>query len=306
MKDFNKKIILNLLLIGLSVGIFWLFYIIFYPQINSTRNINKNIVVNNYHRAQPSDLEFYQNVYSFKKKKVDFGGKKVIAGIAPHHLLAGDLLAEFYSNLEKQNFSTIILLSPNHYQAGKGSIISSQYDWQTPFGVLAADKELLSQLIKNNKKITIEEDVFKKEHGISSQVAFIKKTFPQATFLPLVLSPQVNRLEAELLAQLIYKLSQNKNILLLASVDFSHYKDSRTAQKNDKISIKALNNLRLDDVYSLDLDSPASIYTIIVYSKLKEGVFYLLNNSNSAILSDQLEIKNTTSYVTGYFFIHIL
>ena len=304
MKSLNKKIAIysGLLLVGLSAAGAAMFWLVlsgdFYYQ--GKENIDKKNV-NYYHQAQPNDLNFYQDVYSFPKKKIDFQGKEIVAGIAPHHLLAGDLLAEFYSNLEGQNFSTIILLSPNHYQAGRADIISSQYNWQTPFGVLAADKKLLSQLIKNNKKIAIEENIFKQEHGISAHVAFIKKTFPQAAFLPLVLSPRISQTEAELLARLIYKLSQNKNILLLASVDFSHYKDSQTAQKNDQVSIEALNNFNLNAVYSLDLDSPAAIYIVMEYSKLKNGEFYLLNNSNSAILSGRPEIKNTTSYVTGYF-----
>lgn len=297
MKYLFKKtayFILSLFLIGLIViGIFE-------PFLNTKNNISEKNVIN-YHQANPNDLEFYQTVYKFKKKRIDLGDKTVISGIAPHHLLAGDLLAEFYSNLEGQNFDTIILLCPNHFKAGKGKIISSDYNWQTPFGILKSDDKILKQLIKENQKVKIEENIFQKEHGINSHVSFIKKTFPQAKFIPLVLSPRVNKEDAAQLAESIYKINKHKKILLLASVDFSHYKDSKTAQKNDKVSINAINTLDFDQIYNLDIDSPASIYALMKYSKLMKGNFNILNNSNSAILSGNPDIKSTTSYVTGFF-----
>ncbi|MEA2088830.1 MAG: AmmeMemoRadiSam system protein B [Patescibacteria group bacterium] len=297
MKNLFKKVvyfILSLSLIGLIIiGVFE-------PLLNKKNNISeKNII--DYHQAKPNNLEFYQTVYKFKKKRIDFSNKIVISGVAPHHLLAGDLLAEFYSNLESQNFDTIILLSPNHFKAGKGKIISSNYDWQTPFGILKSDNKILKQLAKEDKEIRIEENIFQKEHGINSHVSFIKKTFPQAKFIPLVLSPDIREESAIKLAKLIYKINKYKKILLLASVDFSHYKNSKIAQKNDKISIGAISNLDFNQVYNLDIDSPASIYTLMKYSKLIEGNFDILNNSNSAILSGNPDIKNTTSYVTGFF-----
>ncbi|MEA1962945.1 MAG: CapA family protein, partial [Patescibacteria group bacterium] len=70
-----------------------------------------------------------------------------------------------------------------------------------------------------------------------------------------------------------------------------------------KISIEAIKTFNFNEIYNLDIDSPASIYTLLKFSELSNAEFNLLNNSNSAILSNKLNLKSTTSYVTGYFIV---
>jgi poly-gamma-glutamate synthesis protein (capsule biosynthesis protein) len=264
--------------------------------------LDKNLQTDiSYHLAEPADTKFYQDAYSFPIKKIDLSREKVLAGVIPHHLLAADLLAEYYSNLEGVEYDTIILVGPNHFNAGQSKVISSLKDWQTPFGILKSDNGLLKKLLEKNRKINIEENIFIKEHSIMNEVGFIKKTFPEAKFIPLVLRFSLAPAEAEKLAEDLFALAPEKKILLLASVDFSHYKNSQTASAHDQESIAAISNFQYDDIYKLDIDSPASIYTLTKYSQLAGAEFKLLNNSNSAILSSQPELTSTTSYVTGYF-----
>ncbi len=253
----------------------------------------------NFHFAKPDERSFYETAYRFTNKKIDLQDQNVIGGIIPHHLLAADLIAELFSNFTS-DYDTVILIGPNHFFAGQAEIISSVYDWQTPYGVLQCDRNILDELLQF-EKVKIEEDVFQKEHAINSEVAFIKRTFPQAKFVPLVLRAGVNERNAADLAKRLASIAKTRKILVLNSVDFSHYNNSETAQANDKISIQAIKSFDLHNIYDLDLDSPASIYTLMKFSELSGAKFRLLNNSNSAILSGQPDLTSTTSYVTGYF-----
>ncbi|MDD5032224.1 MAG: AmmeMemoRadiSam system protein B, partial [Patescibacteria group bacterium] len=90
----------------------------------------------NVHSANPAGWEFYETAFKFKKIEFDLSGKEVVAGIIPHHLLAADLIAEFFYNLRGKNYDTVILLGPNHFDSGNYSMITSGYDWQTPYGHL--------------------------------------------------------------------------------------------------------------------------------------------------------------------------
>jgi len=65
--------------------------------------------------------------------------------------------------------------------------------------------------------------------------------------------------------------------------------------------IEAINRFDFNKIYGLDIDSPASIYTLLKFSQLSGAKFELLNNSNSAILANNQDLEITTSYVTGYF-----
>lgn len=253
----------------------------------------------NFHFAKPDKRSFYETAYRFTDKKINLQDQNVIGGIIPHHLLAADLIAELFSNFTS-DYDTVILIGPNHFFAGQAEIISSAYDWQTPYGVLQCDRNILDELLQF-KKIKVEEDIFKKEHAINSEVAFIKKTFPQAKFVPLVLRAGVDEKNAADLAKRLAGIAKTRKILVLNSIDFSHYKDSETAQANDKISIQTIKSFDFHKIYDLDLDSPASIYTLMKFSELSGAKFRLLRNSNSAILSGKPGLKSTTSYVTGYF-----
>jgi len=262
--------------------------------------IEKNKSVKSAHLSKPMELNFFETAFKFNKRKLDFSDKEIIAGIIPHHLLAADLIAEFFYNLRNKNYDTIILIGPNHFNDGSSPIITSGYDWQTPYGTLEYDKNTLKELLKF-KGIEAEEEVIKNEHSITSEVSFVKKIFPNAKFIPIILKSSVKEKRANDLANKLFELSMNKKILILASVDFSHYKSSLAAQQNDRDSIKIINNYNFDQIYDLDIDSPSSIYTLLKFSRLGNAEFQLLNNSNSAILADMPDIESTTSYVTGYF-----
>ena len=252
------------------------------------------------HLSNPAELEFFETAFKFDKRELDLSDKDVAAGIIPHHLLAADLVAEFFYNLQGKDYETVVLIGPNHFNAGEADFITSSYNWQTPYGVLECDEDILRELVQT-REVKIEEDALKNEHSINSEVAFIKKIFPKSKFAPIILKPNVTGGQAAILADKLAELSKNKNILVLASVDFSHYKDNLTAQKNDRISLKAISDFDYNAIYDLDIDSPAAIYALLKFSESKGAGFSFLNNSNSALLTNQLDLESTTSYVTGYF-----
>ncbi len=288
----NISIILSLCFTGLIVfGVFYFIDFYKYPAQESPQN---------YHLSNPTGLNFYETASRFNKKEIDLSEKEVVAGVIPHHLLAADLIAEFFYNLKIKNYEAVILIGPNHYNEGNSDIITSSYDWQTPYGGLECDQDILEK-IKRWDKVKVEEEVIKKEHSITSEVSFIKKIFPDVKFLPIILKANVSEESAEILANKLFEIIKNEKVLVLASVDFSHYKDSITAQKNDQVSLKAIKNFEFNEIYNLDIDSPATIYTLLKYSQLNEAKFELLNNSNSAILADKPDLESTTSYVTGCF-----
>ncbi|OGF25454.1 AmmeMemoRadiSam system protein B [Candidatus Falkowbacteria bacterium RIFOXYB2_FULL_34_18] len=252
------------------------------------------------HISNPNNKDFFETAGKFNKKEFDLSGKRVVAGIIPHHLLAADLISEFFYNLDGQDYDTIILIGPNHYNQGNAKIITSEYDWETPYGILKNDRNILD-ILKNYEDIEINENVIGNEHAIYGEVSFIKKYFPKAKMVPLILRSNINKAEGDELVKILMEAVKDKNFLMLASADFSHYKDSLTAQKNDQDSIQAIRSFDFENIYDLDIDSPPAIYTILKFCELQNAAFKLLHNSNSALLTNRPELDSTTSYVTGYF-----
>ena len=49
--------------------------------------------------------------------------------VVPHHLLAEKLIQEAFTRIASQAPSVVVLLSPNHFAAGKGPFIATNRVW---------------------------------------------------------------------------------------------------------------------------------------------------------------------------------
>jgi poly-gamma-glutamate synthesis protein (capsule biosynthesis protein) len=255
-----------------------------------------------YQVAQPLDLQFFETAYAFPPHRFDFSGTTAAAGVIPHHLLAADLIADFFRNLEGADYDTVILIGPNHFLTGSADIITSARDWQTPYGILAHDERALQGMFtRTDIPLGVDEEAMSGEHAINSEVSFIRKTFPRVRILPFMLKPSVDPQTATAFADALFQISQEKKVLLLASVDFSHYKTSEEAQQDDARSLAAIAHFEFPNIYQIEADSRPAIYALLKFSAQHGAAFHLLDNSNSALLSAQPNLESTTSYVTGYF-----
>jgi len=297
-KIYQVKYLIGLLTVGLltlSGFIFFSTIIIFNAENFLKRSLSSREIIS----ASPADKNFYETAFRFVKNDRPVNGE-IIAAITPHHLLAADLIAELYQTIGKEKFNTIVLIGPNHYNLGPDQIQTTLNEWQTPYGLLSADTQLGKKLLSDSL-VKENNEVFKNEHSINSQVSFIKKVFPLSTFLPLILKSGTKPNQAEELARGIIKAAGNKRILVIVSVDFSHQTTNLTAQANDQVSLKTLNDFNFDQVDKLAVDSPAALYTLMKYCQLKNSQFQLITNTNSALLSGNLDLADVTSYLTGIF-----
>lgn len=256
------------------------------------------------HSSQVFDTEFFRQAESLSGKYKKEPSGKISGGIIPHHLLAAPLIAGFFAGLKSENPDTVILIGPNHHDIGKGNILSSQYHWQTLFGDLLPDKVRIDRLT-TSKRVLIDEDVFETEHAIYPITAFIKKTWPKTKIIPLIIKSGTTREECDALIAGLRSVWSDKS-MIIASVDFSHYLSSDQADKFDLESIKAILDFDAEKVFSMDstrnFDSPQSIYITVKLMKtlgIHQG--NLIANANSAKISGNLSLSQTTSYVTMYF-----
>lgn len=277
-----------MLFIGASIG----YGVGFFVNQKSSPAVNQN----KFHYSFSSKKEFFDQFYAtVGQKKVS---DKIYGIVVNHHLLAGRLIAENLSLAETQKIKTIILISPNHFQVGRGKILTSAYDWQTPYGVLPADREILRKL---NGTAIVDEVPFEKEHGIFNEVAFIKKSFPKAKFVPIIIKDNLPESDAFELAEKLNSILPN-DALVIASLDFAHEMTSDAADLADKKSMAILNNFDYTEVSQMAVDSKPSVRVFLKYLELRGAKkFNLVANSNSAKISGKLDQQDATSYITGYF-----
>ena len=257
------------------------------------------------HSSYISDLNFFTDAYAKGEHYKEFAGSHVFGGILPHHVTyAGPLIAGFFEGITHQNIDTVILLSPNHHNAGNYNISTSEGSWTTIFGNLDTDTHKISQLV-HDKAAFISEDVFENEHGIYTITSFIKMSFPNAKIIPVVIKAYTSKKDCDALVHSISKLLNDQTIVI-TSADFSHYLTSEEADAHDKQSLAAIETFNTDSVYDLpdaaSVDAPESVYTLMKIMKLENATnAMLIANTNSAKLTNNLKLKSTVSYITMYF-----
>jgi AmmeMemoRadiSam system protein B len=222
--------------------------------------------------------------------------------IVPHHLLAADLILGGLRDLGASGeYERIILIGPNHVNAGGAGIITSDLTWQTPFGAVDPDGEALSRL--TGGIASSEPEVLTYEHSISGVMPAIARYLPGARVLPLALRHDLPAAEIERLAAALAPLLDSRTAIV-AAVDFSHYLSAGEAARRDRETLAALEALDSTRILSFGdehLDSPAAVAVLMEAARLRgAGEFELRENASSSELGGPAA-SGVTSYICGYY-----
>lgn len=256
--------------------------------------------VEEFHHAYFMQQEFYTGILSLDK--VDPVTPQVYGGIVSHHFFVERNIAKLFGSWSGQKFKTIVIIGPNHFNAGDGDLLTSSEAYKTPWGDLEPNLGVIGRLTKNGL-VKNEEYPFEREHSISVEVGFIKHSFPNAQIVPIIIKHNTTKEKMQALAEQLNQILPSDS-LVLASVDFSHHVTNEVAQKQDKQSIALLKTWDLDGIWKLpttQMDSPPTIYALLKYLELKGAKNMQYWNTNQALVSGSLNSTDVTSYIFASF-----
>jgi len=229
----------------------------------------------------------------------------IISGVVPHHLLAKEIIEDFFSYICSQGKpKTIVILSPDHFQSGilmeSNSFITIAVDSnEKEFCHLKINTLLWGKLVKENK-MTFNSSAIIADHGITTLLPYITKYFPETNILPILIPASITKEQVEQLVKTI-----NKNTLLdtiiVASADFSHYLPPQAANFHDKKSIRVLLNFEEENFRNIEVDCWQALYAARLFAKLRQKeVPRIIAHKNSVDFLN-LELEETTSYFSVIF-----
>ncbi len=188
---------------------------------------------------------------------------KALAVICPHagYVYSGSLAAKTFSAVEIPE--TVIILGPNHH--GQGAPISlSTTTWDMPLGKVSVDMEIADSLLKDSQHIQINEIAHRLEHSLEVQVPFLQMLQKNLQIVPLVLSRISYSLCEEVAKSLASAIKAgNKDILIVASSDMTHYESRSSAKQKDQSALKCIERLDPYDLYHTVLDNNISMCGVI-------------------------------------------
>lgn len=294
----NKKFIYSIAIISILLILIKGGLILFGPTVNKTIG-QKNEQSQKYLRSMFISREYFDQAYDHSSQIITFPNNEVMAGIIPHHLFVKEHLASWFDNLEN-DYETVILIGPNHFNRGKSDFITADLNWSTPYGILNTDQKLLTWF-NDSLSLTIDNHTIQNEHSITGLVPFIKKSLPQATLIPIIIKEKIAFQDLDHLVKILHEIKQQKKILVIASVDFSHDQNLATSNEQDEYSAQNILNYNFNALIDAKLDSPASIYTVMKYAQNLEAKPYFVGHTNTSELLGQPEAPGT-SHLFFYFY----
>lgn len=230
---------------------------------------------------------------------------KMKVGIIPHHLLANVQIASFFQTASKESYDTIVMLSTTHFTKTEG-ILTAKADWKTPFGMLKNDADLTQRFLQT-KAIGVKNDMASMvlDHGNAGLIPYVKYYFPKVQIVNLLVSPSLSVQKENALVDALLSINQEKKMLVIASIDFSHYLSAEEARKMDRETERAVETFQLEVLNQYGdehLDSPKCMRIVLKYLQ-RIGIQQL--NQLDHLSSDQLLpvaenhpvfMEGTTSY----------
>lgn len=226
----------------------------------------------------------------------------IVAGVVPHHLVAGNLILELLREIAAQAPEVIVLVGPNHHNQGS-RVITGFGDWQTPLGQVKTERNVVQALL-DTKKIYQDETVLDQEHAVGNVMPLIKYCLPKAQVVSIILHHDVSLTEVDELLNVLEPILVDKKTIMLASVDFSHYLTREQAHEKDRFTLQVMKNFDYVTLFRLNndyLDSPASLAMAFRFAERQGDVEpHLLGNTNSGEIFQDNNME-TTSYFTILF-----
>lgn len=180
------------------------------------------------------------------------GNKRDIKGLmAPHagYIYSGPIAAHSYARLVEDGFpETFLILCPNHTGMGSGVSLASDEYWETPLGKVKIDQEFAQELLVNTTILDSEPSAHLQEHSCEVQIPFLQylaqiggKDF---TIVPICMWMQDLETATEVGTSIeTIRARLDRDAVVIASTDFTHYQPQEIAYEKDKQVLKAIRML---------------------------------------------------------------
>jgi len=269
--------------------------------------IRKAAFAGRFYPAHKKELiKLYEHILLSEKSKIDYSlaNQTIIGGIVPHagFMYSGYQAIHFFEILKNypKKIDTIIIVNPNHTGYGDAISLDDNFEWE---GVLK--NTVLDHEFTNELGFPKSEMAHQFEHSGEIMLPFLQYVFNyDFKILPITLSVQ-NRSNAQIIAKAIYQANQKlkKEILLIASSDFSHFVSPQKGLEQDNPVVEAIQQFDSKRVENEVTENKLSIcgfgpiMTLIEYSKLisEDIKTHILKRGHSGEVSPSSEVVHYLS-----------
>lgn len=209
-------------------------------------------IAGTWYEANPKTLAATIDSYLNNAQLPELNGQ-VVAVIAPHagHTYSGHVAGYAFAALRASQPDLVVILSPYHNYSPHHLLVTAHEAYSTPLGDLEVDQAALEELqTKLEFPITaISKD---REHSLEIELPFLQRALKnEFKLLPIMVRAQSPRI-AKRLGEALANILKDKNALIVASTDLSHFHDQKTANILDHEMLKRFESFDPDLVFDAE------------------------------------------------------
>ena len=197
--------------------------------------IRESVIAGTWYPGSPGELQRQVRGYLDQVPQTEYPGR-LTALISPHagYQFSGQVAAYGYKLLEKNRFPTVVIIAPSHHARFSGVSVYDLGGFRTPLGVVPLDTELISALKKRDARIRNVPEAHAKEHSLEIQLPFLQVAASEFKLVPLVMGEQ-DFGTCRWLAEAVADCIKDRQVLVVASSDLSHYHSYGEAKRLDQV-----------------------------------------------------------------------
>ena len=201
--------------------------------------------------------------------------EEVIGLVSPHagYIYSGPVAGATISRIQFKD--TFIIMGPNHTGGGRPLSIMTEGVWKTPLGEVEIDSELGKQILAASKYLQEDHVAHQHEHSIEVQLPFLQYFKSDIKLVPIVLAHAQGDVYKEIGREIAGAIKElNKEVVIIASSDMTHYESQESAGRKDRQAIEAILDLNEDEllrrVQELDISMCGYAPAVSLISAAKE------------------------------------
>jgi len=179
---------------------------------------------------------------------------EVVAVIAPHagHRYSGAVAGFGFATVRNLQFDLVVVISPFHNFSNYPLLTTAHDAYVTPLGNIEVDKSALAELSTSHLDVPITPVRADKEHSLEIELPFLQRALTsEFKLLPIMIRAQEVDV-AKKLGLALAKVLKDKNALLVASTDLSHFYDQTTANMLDAEMLKRFESFDPDSIFEAE------------------------------------------------------
>src|SRR5688572_24618897 len=182
---------------------------------------------------------------------------EVIAVIAPHagHAYSGAVAGYAFEALRGREPDLVAVIAPMHHPYVEPLITTAHDAYSTPLGEVLVDKDALLKLdviLKSELDFGLSAVQRDSEHSLEIELPFLQRALSSKwRLLPVMVRAREPRV-SERLGKALAQVLRDKNFVLVASTDLSHFYNHKTALTYDRAMLNEIESFNPEGAFDVE------------------------------------------------------